>query len=70
MFMVSNIPIQSFAACGMASFKKGPNVVTEQTRNHSDMVNIPRIGTDNNYAFPTIQYNIGCAEKYGSGKLL
>jgi hypothetical protein len=31
------------------------------------MINTPRIGTDDNYAFPTMQLNIGFAEKRGSG---
>ena len=46
----------------MAALKIGaPEDYMQLLKEHADMVNLPRIGTDENIAFPVVQANITLA---------
>jgi hypothetical protein len=48
----------------------GPEDVVETIRDQTDMVGVPRFGSDLNWAFPAAQCNIGAAQSAGAGELM
>jgi hypothetical protein len=49
----------------MESIKRyAPKQVQERLERHADLINMPRIGTADNYAYPTAQLNIAPAVAY------
>lgn len=52
----------------MDSLAVAPQELSESLQIQSEAINAPRIGTDDNYAYPSMQLNYAAAEKEGSGK--
>ena len=59
---------QAGASCAMTSLRHGPPDAYWALQLQSDMINCPHIGTDDNFAFPTVQLNSSPAEQEGSGE--
>lgn len=51
----------------MSGFEKGPTAAIRTALARSDIVGLPRIGSDNNYAFPTFQMNVSGVKVQGCG---
>ncbi|TEB23703.1 hypothetical protein FA13DRAFT_1797886 [Coprinellus micaceus] len=49
------------------SFEMGPEQVVQTIRDQTDLVGMPRLGSDNNCVFPAAQCNIGVAQAAGEG---
>ncbi|TEB14402.1 hypothetical protein FA13DRAFT_1721558 [Coprinellus micaceus] len=47
------------------SFEMGPEQVVQTIRDQTDLVGMPRLGSDNNCVFPAAQCNIGVAQAAG-----
>jgi hypothetical protein len=52
----------------MGSLSKGPEDAQEVLKLQSDLINAPRIGTDDNFAFPAMQFNVASGQKEGRGE--
>jgi hypothetical protein len=55
-------------AAGMTALRQGPKDLFENLERHVELIDLPRIGTDNNFAMPNMQLNISPASSAGSGK--
>jgi hypothetical protein len=51
----------------MTSLGYGPTEASKVLEMQADMINCPRIGTDDNFAYPTMQFNTSPAESADSG---
>jgi hypothetical protein len=58
------------AAAGMTALRHGPKDLVENLERHAELIDLPRIGTDDNFAMPNMQLNISPASPVGSGKPL
>ena len=56
------------AAAGMTALRHGPKDLVENLERHAELIDLPRIGTDDNCAMPSMQLNISPASLAGSGK--
>lgn len=52
----------------MTGLRQGPQDLVENLERHADLINLPRIGSSDNFAFPNMQLNISPATAAGSGK--
>ena len=57
------------ATAAMAALREGPEDLIENLERHADLIDLPRIGTNDNFAFPNMQLNIAPASAAGSGIL-
>jgi len=57
------------ATTAMAALHEGPDELVENLERHADLIDLPCIGTDDNFAFPNMQLNIAPASAVGSGIL-
>lgn len=48
----------------------GPEQVVQTIKDQTDLVGMPRLGSDNNRVFPAAQCNIGVAQAAGEGELI
>jgi hypothetical protein len=55
------------AAAGMTALRHGPKDLVENLERHAELIDLPRIGTDDNFAMPNMQLNIAPASPAGSG---
>ena len=55
-------------AAGMTALWQGPKDLFENLERHAELIDLPRIGTDDNFAMPNMQLNISPASSAGSGK--
>ncbi|KAG6818850.1 hypothetical protein H0H93_001053, partial [Arthromyces matolae] len=61
--------ISAVAPIAMASLREGSPEVYTQLEKHASLINTPRIGSDDNFAFPTSQLNIAPAGRAGEASL-
>jgi hypothetical protein len=61
--------MQAGAKCAITSLLYGPEDAAKTLKMQADMINCPRIGSDDNFAYPTMQLNTAPAESAKSGKL-
>lgn len=46
---------------------QAPAMIRENIRAHSELINMPRFGNSENYAYATAQFNVSPAQAAGSG---
>ena len=46
----------------MASMKAAPTDLNETLARHADAINLPSVGCEDNYAFPSVQLNIAATK--------
>ncbi|KAJ3535176.1 hypothetical protein NMY22_g6606 [Coprinellus aureogranulatus] len=56
--------LEAVAPFAMNSFEAGPSCVSEAVKGQAEVIGIPRIGCDSNYAFPTFQHNVSGVQKH------
>lgn len=52
----------------LATMEQAPEEVKENLRNHSELVNAPRFGSRDNYAFGALQTNLAPPSRWESGE--
>ena len=52
----------------MTALRQGLKDLFENLERHAELIDLPRIGTDDNFAMPNMQLNISPASSAGSGK--
>jgi hypothetical protein len=55
------------ATAAMAALRQGPADLVENLESHAELIDMPRIGTDDNFAFPNMQLNISPASPASAG---
>jgi len=55
-------------AAGITTLRQGQKDLVENLERHAELIDLPRIGTDDNFAMPNMQLNISPASSAGSGK--
>ncbi|KAI0744320.1 hypothetical protein C8Q80DRAFT_1272880 [Daedaleopsis nitida] len=55
--------IQAAAPLAIASLEVAPHEISDALKLQADVTNLPRIGFDNNYAFPTMQLNLAPVQR-------
>jgi hypothetical protein len=63
----SEILLQMHATAAMAALRQGPVDLVENLERHAELIDMPRIGTDDNFAFPNMQLNISPASPASAG---
>jgi hypothetical protein len=53
----------------MGSLRKGPADAWDVLELQADLINSPRLGVDENFAFPAMQFNVAAGQKEGKGSL-
>lgn len=59
--------IQAATALSLAAMSEAHDEVTENIRLHADLINMPRFGSPDNYAYGAAQLNIAPAQAANSG---
>lgn len=59
--------IQAATALSLAAMEEAHDEVTENIRLHADLINMPRFGSPDNYAYGAAQLNIAPAQAANSG---
>jgi hypothetical protein len=59
---------KALATCSMRCFNKAPQSLKTPIQRRSAMLNLPRIGADENYAFPAFHLNISSTKEPTSGE--
>lgn len=54
----------------MVSLKQGPKLAVDAIKLNHELLNTPRIGTENNFAFTSNQLNLAHATEWNSSKRL
>ena len=57
------------ASVAMTALPQGPPDFLRNLEMHAELIDLPRIGTDDNFAYPNMQLNISPVAPMGSGKL-
>lgn len=67
-FLFIEYYIQAFMDYGMECWSQmGPTNIQETLKEYADMINSPRIGSDENYMWPAVQVNVANAQLNDSG---
>lgn len=61
------LSVKAATAVGMASFEEGPEQYKNMIRQQASLINAPRIGVKENFAFPVMQVNWAGGRKFGDG---
>lgn len=59
---------QAASAMAMESMKLAPTAIQNVLKEYSDMLNIPNMGVDGNYAYGTLQTNVAVPVRHGSSE--
>ncbi|KIM71800.1 hypothetical protein PILCRDRAFT_16717 [Piloderma croceum F 1598] len=58
--------IKMHASAAMTALRQGPPDLLQNLENHAELIDLPRIGTDDNFAYPNMQLNISPVAPLGS----
>jgi len=58
------------ASAAMTALRQGPPDLLQNLENHTELIDLPRIGTDDNFAYPNMQLNISPAASLGSSMFI
>lgn len=66
----SHPTLQTFTPLALRSVEQADPAIIETLKAQTDLVGMPRIGSDDNWAFPSVQCNIAAAKVSESSELV